>query len=273
MSCQNKKDKKEGGSTNNTNIVEAKKEDNKKAEQKNVDTLDPTYTEVKGLLRFMWRRNGKNYEEASLPPEGEDPLGGLAVYLEFTPEDMDKYMDTVLMVWPEDINGGISAEEMYNKVLETVKEIFGDISRMSKDEYGYLSQPVKLVLKPVKIYGGCCAAEYYYAEIVKAEKIDSTTVEIPKTELTSIDFSDRIFYLDKGGRSIFSKEGYTNVRKGPSKEYDIIDKLENESPVYITQKFGDWYYALYFIYDGKKDGEDPESKYGFIHKSQIIEMK
>lgn len=71
---------------------------------------------------------------------------------------------------------------------------------------------------------------------------------------------------------IYSKEGYTNVRKGPSKDYGIIEKIKNETYATVMQDFGEWKYVNYF----HTDDPDPEfevySKHGFVHKSQLKEL-
>lgn len=146
-------------------------------------------TEAKGMLRFIWGRNGKYNKDTVLPITGEGGTGGFAIYLEFTPEDKEKFMNNVLIVWPGNTDGRISGREMYNRILNIGKGISPDIeSKMKKNEWGYVTQPVKLTLKPVKIYAGCCAVDYFYAEIVKHEKISSTTVKIPK----NMDFGESL---------------------------------------------------------------------------------
>ena len=78
------------------------------------------------------------------------------------------------------------------------------------------------------------------------------------------DSDDRILFIGEDNTYIIhSKEGYTNIRKGPSKNYDVIDKIENGSYAVITQDFGEWKYVNYFF------GGADESKYGFVHKSQL----
>ena len=224
---------------------------------------DNITTEAKGMLRFVWSRNGKYNKDTVLPITGEDGTGGFAIYLEFTPEDKGKFMNNVLIVWPGNTDGRISGREMYNRILNIGKGISPDIeSKMKKNEWGYVTQPVKLTLKPVKIYAGCCAVDYFYAEIVKHEKISSTTVKIP-TIKSEYENSSRIDFNDYNPYRIYSKEGYTNIRKGPSKQYDVIEKIPNDYYAVITQDFGEWKYIVYF-----KGGSD-EVGYGFVHKSQL----
>ena len=225
-------------------------------------------TEAKGMLRFIWGRNGKYNKDTVLPITGEGGTGGFAIYLEFTPEDKEKFMNNVLIVWPGNTDGRISGREMYNRILNIGKEISPDIeSKMKKNEWGYIIQPVKLTLKPVKIYAGCCAVDYFYAEIVKHEKISSTTVKIPK----NIDFGESLNRVigseDNKAYTIYSKEGYTNIRKGPSKQYDIIKKIPNDYYATITQDFGEWKYIMYY------SDTDEESGDGFVHKSQLRLME
>ena len=227
------------------------------------DNGDNITTEAKGMLRFVWSRNGKYNKDTVLPITGEDGTGGFAIYLEFTPEDKEKFMNHVLIVWPGNTDGRISGREMYNRILNIGKGISPDIeSKMKKNEWGYVTQPVKLTLKPVKIYAGCCAVDYFYAEIVKHEKISSTTVKIP-TIKSEYENSSRIDFNDYNPYRIYSKEGYTNIRKGPSKQYDVIEKIPNDYYAVITQDFGEWKYIVYF-----KGGSD-EVGYGFVHKSQL----
>ena len=225
-------------------------------------------TEAKGMLRFIWGRNGKYNKDTVLPITGEDGTGGFAIYLEFTPEDKEKFMNNVLIVWPGNTDGRISGREMYNRILNIGKEISPDIeSKMKKNEWGYITQPVKLTLKPVKIYAGCCAVDYFYAEIVKHEKISSTTVKIPK----NMDFGESLNRVigseDNRTYNIYSKEGYTNIRKGPSKQYGIIKKIKNGYYAIITQDFGEWKYIMYY------SDTDEESGHGFVHKSQLRLME
>ena len=225
-------------------------------------------TEAKGMLRFVWSRNGKYNKDTVLPITGEDGTGGFAIYLEFTPEDKEKFMNNVLIVWPGNTDGRISGREMYNRILSIGKAISPDIeSKMKKNEWGYVTQPVKLTLKPVKIYAGCCAVDYFYAEIVKHEKISSTTVKIPK----NMDFGESLNRVigseDNRTYNIYSKESYTNIRKGPSKQYGIIKKIKNGYYAIITQDFGEWKYIMYY------SDTDEESGDGFVHKSQLRLME
>ena len=225
-------------------------------------------TEAKGMLRFIWGRNGKYNKDTVLPITGEDGTGGFAIYLEFTPEDKEKFMDNVLIVWPGNTDGRISGREMYNRILSIGKAISPDIeNKMKKNEWGYVTQPVKLTLKPVKIYAGCCAVDYFYAEIVKHEKISSTTVKIPK----NMDFGESLNRVigseDNRTYNIYSKEGYTNIRKGPSKQYDVIKKILNDAEVEMIQDFGEWKYIMYY------SDTDEESGHGFVHKSQLRLME
>ena len=230
---------------------------------------DNITTEAKGMLRFVWSRNGKYNKDTVLPITGEDGTGGFAIYLEFTPEDKEKFMNHVLIVWPGDISGKVNGKEMYNRILNIGKEISPDIeSKMKKNDWGYVTQPIKLTLKPVKNYESCCAVHYYYAEIVKYEKITSTTVKIPKN-IDVMDNGDRISFIGEDDITyiIHSKEGYTNIRKGPSKQYDVIKKIPNDANVEMIQDFGEWKYIIYF-----EEGSN-EAGYGFVHKSQLKKYK
>jgi len=235
---------------------------------KNDDGNTDITTEAKGMLRFIWGRNGKYNKDTVLPITGEDGTGGFAIYLEFTPEDKGKFMNNVLIVWPGNTDGRISGREMYNRILNIGKGISPDIeSKMKKNEWEYVTQPVKLTLKPVKIYAGCCAVDYFYAEIVKHEKISSTIVKIPK----NMDFGESLNRVigseDNRTYNIYSKEGYTNIRKGPSKQYGIIKKIKNGYYAIITQDFGEWKYIMYY------SDTDEESGHGFVHKSQLRLME
>ena len=225
---------------------------------------DNITTEAKGMLRFIWGRNGKYNKDTVLPITGEDGTGGFAIYLEFTPEDKGKFMNHILTVWPGDIYGKVNGMEMHNRILSIGKEISPDIeNKMKKNDWGYVSQPVKLTLKPVKLYGSCCSVDYYYAEIVKYEKIPSTIVKIPQN-MNREDSDDRISFIGEDNTYIIhSKEGYTNIRKGPSKQYDVIGKVPNNYYAVITQDFGEWKYIVYF------EGGSDKVGYGFVHKSQL----
>jgi len=221
-------------------------------------------TEAKGMLRFVWGSHGKYDKNTVLPITEEGGTGNFAIYLEFTPEDKEKFMNNVLIVWPGNTDGRISGKEMYNRILNIGKEISPDIeNKMKKNEWGYVIQPIKLTLKPVKIYAGCCAVDYFYAEIVKHEKISSTTVKVPKNMDLGESLNRVIGSEDNKVYNIYSKEGYTNIRKGPSKQYDIIKKVQNGYYAAITQDFGDWKYIMYY-----SDTND-EYGHGFIHKSQL----
>ena len=229
---------------------------------------DNITTEARGMLRFVWSGNGKYNKDTVLPITGEGGTGSFTIYLEFTPEDKRKFMNNILIVWPGNTDGRISGREMYNRILNIGKEISPDIeSKMKKNEWGYIIQPVKLTLKPVKIYAGCCAVDYFYAEIVKHEKISSTTVKIPK----NMDFGESLDRIigseDNRTYNIYSKEGYTNIRKGPSKQYGIIKKIKNGYYAIITQDFGEWKYIMYY------SDTDEESGHGFLHKSQLRLME
>ena len=78
------------------------------------------------------------------------------------------------------------------------------------------------------------------------------------------DSDDRISFIGEDNTYIIhSKEGYTNIRKGPSKQYDIIKKIPNDYYAAITQDFGEWKYIMYF------EGGLDKVGYGFVHKSQL----
>ena len=222
--------------------------------------------EAKGMLRFIWNDHGKYSKSSKFPITGIENSGtaGFAIYLEFTPEDKGKFMNHILTVWPGDIYGKVNGMEMHNRILSIGKEISPDIeNKMKKNDWGYVSQPVKLTLKPVKLYGSCCSVDYYYAEIVKYEKIPSTIVKIPQN-MNREDSDDRISFIGEDNTYIMhSKEGYTNIRKGPSKQYDVIGKVPNNYYAVITQDFGEWKYIVYF------EGGSDKVGYGFVHKSQL----
>ena len=59
--------------------------------------------------------------------------------------------------------------------------------------------------------------------------------------------------------SIYSKEGYTNVRSKPSSSSKVIARLENGEEVFAINKTGDWYYVTLWDSD----------IYGYIHQSQL----
>ena len=230
------------------------------------DNGDNITTEAKGMLRFVWNDHGKYSKSSKFPITGIENSGtaGFAIYLEFTPEDKGKFMNHILTVWPGDIYGKVNGMEMHNRILSIGKEISPDIeNKMKKNDWGYVSQPVKLTLKPVKLYGSCCSVDYYYAEIVKYEKIPSTIVKIPQN-MNREDSDDRISFIGEDNTYIIhSKEGYTNIRKGPSKQYDVIGKVPNNYYAVITQDFGEWKYIVYF------EGGSDKVGYGFVHKSQL----
>ncbi len=62
---------------------------------------------------------------------------------------------------------------------------------------------------------------------------------------------------------IYSKEGYTNVRKGPSTKHTIIDVLYDGDVISVVKTVGQWKYVSYH-----KDGSS-KVKYGYIHVSQL----
>ena len=59
--------------------------------------------------------------------------------------------------------------------------------------------------------------------------------------------------------SIYSKEGYTNVRSKPSSSSKVIARLENGEEVFAINKTGDWYYVTLWDSD----------IYGYVHQSQL----
>ena len=83
------------------------------------------------------------------------------------------------------------------------------------------------------------------------------------------DSDDRISFLGEDDITyiIYSKEGYTNIRKGPSKQYDVIKKIPNDAEVEMIQDFGEWKYIMYF------EGGSDKVGYGFVHKSQLKKYK
>ena len=230
------------------------------------DNGDNITVEAKGMLRFIWNDHGKYSKSSKFPITGFENNGtaGFAIYLEFTPEDKGKFMNRILTVWPGDTSGKVNGKEMHNRILSIGKAISPDIeSKMKKNDWGYVIQPVKLTLKPVKNYESCCAVHYYYAEIVKYEKIPSTVVKIPQN-MNREDSDDRISFIGEDNTYIIhSKEGYTNIRKGPSKQYDVIGKVPNNYYAVITQDFGEWKYIMYF------EGGSDKVGYGFVHESQL----
>ena len=230
------------------------------------DNGDNITVEAKGMLRFIWNDHGKYSKSSKFPITGFENNGtaGFAIYLEFTPEDKGKFMNRILTVWPGDTSGKVNGKEMHNRILSIGKAISPDIeSKMKKKDWGYVTQPIKLTLKPVKNYESCCAVHYYYAEIVKYEKIPSTVVKIPQN-MNREDNDDRISFIGEDNTYIIhSKEGYTNIRKGPSKQYDVIGKVPNNYYAVITQDFGEWKYIVYF------EGGSDKVGYGFVHKSQL----
>jgi len=223
---------------------------------------DNIITEAKGILRFVWNRHGKynEYTVFPIPDESDLGTGGFDIFLEFTPEEKGKFMNHILIAWPGNTDGRISGKEMYERIIKIGKEIFPDIeNEMKKNEWGYISQPVKLTLKPVKLYSGCCASDYFYAEIVKYEKIPSTTVKIPSNMEQGESINRLVSTYDP--LQIYSKEGYANIRKGPSKKNNVIEKLSNDEYVSVTQDFGDWKYISYDV-NGK-------TRHGFVHRNQL----
>ena len=83
--------------------------------------------------------------------------------------------------------------------------------------------------------------------------------------MNMMDNYDRISFFGEDDITyiIYSKEGYTNIRKGPSKQYDVIKKIPNDDYVEMIQDFGEWKYIIYF-----EEGSN-EARYGFVHKSQL----
>ena len=61
------------------------------------------------------------------------------------------------------------------------------------------------------------------------------------------------------GFSIYSKEGYTNVRSKPNSSSKIVTQLQNGNLVYGISKTGDWYYVI--LWDSYV--------HGYIHQSQL----
>lgn len=61
--------------------------------------------------------------------------------------------------------------------------------------------------------------------------------------------------------SIYSKEGYTNVRSAPNSSSKVVTQLQNGDLVYGINKTGEWYYVI--LFDSDVYG------YGYIHQSQL----
>ena len=256
----------------------------KSNEEKNVKKDEEILTETRGMLFLVWDYYGKfdeEYEKKNkiLPQAGEEagPTSGFNAYLVFVSEDSKKYLGRVLTVWPGKLDGSISGKQMYEKILEISRKTFKNIGEMQTKEYGYISQPAKVVLKPVRMFGSCCGRNYAYAEIVKSEAIDSTTVKISdiglNMKMTENDISE-VLTFEHGDElyHIYSKEGYTNVRKGPSKDYGVIEKIKNETYATVMQDFGEWKYVNYFHTDDPDLEFQVYSKHGFVHKSQLKEF-
>ena len=118
------------------------------------DNGDNITTEAKGMLRFIWNDHGKYSKSSKFPITGFENNGtaGFAIYLEFTPEDKEKFMNNVLIVWPGNTDGKISGREMYNRILNIGKEISPDIeSKMKKER--------RIKLKNMDINDAICAFE------------------------------------------------------------------------------------------------------------------
>jgi len=64
---------------------------------------------------------------------------------------------------------------------------------------------------------------------------------------------------------VSSKDGYANVRKGPSTNAPVLRKAENGEIIRIDGKTGDWKIEDYY--------ENETWKKGYIHSSQLIEEK
>lgn len=249
--------------------------------EKNVKKEEEILTETRGMLLLVWDNYGKfdKEYEMELPQTGEEatPTSGFNTYLVFISEDGKKYLGRVLTVWPGKLDGSISRKQMHEKILEVSKKTFKNISEMQTKEYGYILQPAKVVLKPVRMFGSCCGRNFAYAEIVKSEAIDSTKAKISdiglNMEMTENDISEALAF-EHGDElyHIYSKEGYTNVRKGPSKDYGIIEKIKNETYATVMQDFGEWKYVNYFHTDDPDLEFQVYSKHGFVHKSQLKEL-
>lgn len=244
----------------------------KSDKEKNVKKEEEILTETRGMLLLVWDNYGKfdKEYEMELPQTGEEatPTSGFNTYLVFISEDGKKYLGRVLTVWPGKLDGSISRKQMHEKILEVSKKTFKNISEMQTKEYGYILQPAKVVLKPVRMFGSCCGRNFAYAEIVKSEAIDSTKAKISdiglNMEMTENDISEALAF-EHGDElyHIYSKEGYTNVRKGPSKNYAIIDELYNGDIVSVVKTSGEWRYVSYHKYGSSK------VNYGYIHVSQL----
>ncbi len=66
-----------------------------------------------------------------------------------------------------------------------------------------------------------------------------------------------------------SKEGYVNVRNEANSSSEILEKLPNGVKVTKYSQKGEWYYIKFSVKDGGALSED----YGYIHKSQLANIK
>ena len=66
-----------------------------------------------------------------------------------------------------------------------------------------------------------------------------------------------------------SKEGYVNVRNEANSSSEILEKLPNGVKVTKYSQKGEWYYIKFSVKDGGALSED----YGYIHESQLANIK
>ena len=64
------------------------------------------------------------------------------------------------------------------------------------------------------------------------------------------------------------EDGYTNIRKGPGTQYEIVDQVPDGMFINFAPGKGNWYK----VYTSYTDGSEQEMK-GYIHSSKVIVPK
>lgn len=195
---------------------------------------------IKGLMVAYWETEEEDTE--------------IKFYL--IPEDLKKFNGKAIIVETEDRD---KIESPGNKERKT-REIFKRIPGKEKDEM--LMQPVIVTLKPLK-YAEWDDRGEIFSTLKKFERADRTTAVYKYKD--NADFF-RLVYGEAPSYRIYSKEGYSNLRKKPEAKSEIVRKLKNGQRTVKIFETGDWVYTYNFLESG--DVAQNEVK-GYIHKSQI----
>ena len=219
-------------------------------------TKNGEFVKIKGILKLNWEpseeKEGCRLYNLDFFSENKKDFGGDSITLFSV--DMDYYNSGY-------VENDSYGEEKYNteqkekeKILKTLIPDKND--NFWKQEKGTKQIPVEVTLNlaHIKTYTECDYTSIY-SKIEKIEKLKEKDVK-------KRDFSETetIFY------TVYSKDGYANMRKKPENNSEIIRKLENETELHYILSVGEWDYFY------KNGYYDDESYGGFVHRSQVEKM-